>query len=400
MITINSCLHRDELCNIIRRWMYGDFHPSDVDQITRIVHFNNVYISRYLTFFADLLFRLLYRDDFYGRLTHFKRELKDAIVRHPPYRNQRIDELIYRYQTDPGRYYGETPFHAMLYFTRRNGLEEYLGSKRIKRVHRLAEKSARRIIDWTYETIKKNADTLADDRAKRLGIPKEQLLTSKEEMFEEFIKAEERLIQDFRYGREIQNEQKLVINDVAGMKIILEDSEHKHLFALLSDMDNCDIIEHERHSGKYNATNLLLRYSPSKKELLTKGLDNRTIRIMRIKGLNEEESNQAFIEFVKSGEDSVYLEIIASNYEEMLESEIGRCMHEDRIIEQRLHQPYCGHLAKNIEYLLEYIFTFPISPQADVVELPIKIWNRYLPDYFEDVVRKLFHIPKVWSWSD
>ena len=394
MITINSCLHRDSLCDIIRRWMYGDFHPSDVDLITRIVQFNNVYISRYLIFFADQLFKSLHHEDLYTRLTHFKSDLKDAIVSHPPYRNQRIDELIYRYKTDPGRYYRETPFQGILFFTRRNGMEEYLGSERIKRVHRLAEKSARRIIDWTYDMIKKHADTLADDRARRLGISKEHLFTSQEEMFEEFIKAEDRLIQDFRYGRKIQNEDIMAINDVAGMKVILEDSERERLFSVLSDMDNCDIVENERHSGKYNASNLLLRYHPPKEKFLNKSLSAGTIRIMQAKGLSEENANQAFADFVRSGEECVYLEIIVSNYEEMLESEIGRCMHEDRIIEQRLHQPYCGHLAKNIEYLMEYIFTFPISLQADIGELPIKIWNRYLPDYFEDVVRKLFQIPR------
>jgi hypothetical protein len=78
----------------------------------------------------------------------------------------------------------------------------------------------------------------------------------------------------------------------------------------------------------------------------------------------------------------------------MLESEIGRCMHEDRIIEQRLRQPYNGHLAKNIEYLMEYLFVFPYSSQFEIGELPIKLWNRYLPDYFDEVLRKLYHIPR------
>jgi hypothetical protein len=393
MIIIKSCLHRDDLCNIIRRWMYGDFHPSDAGLITRIVHYNNVYISRYLTFLADHVFKALHSGDVISRVTHLKRDLKDAIVSNPPYHNHRIDELIYGYQTDPGRYYRETPFYATLFFIRRNGVEEYLGSKRIKRVHRLAEKSARRIIDWTFDTIKKNADTLADDRARRLGIPREQLFTSQEEMFNEFVKAEERLIQDFRYGRQIQNEEDMIINDVAGMKVILEDSEHNRLFSILADMGDCDVVENEKHSGKYNATNILLRYSPPKETLLSKPLNVNTLRVLKAKGMSEEEANRGFVEFVMSGEDSVYLEIIVSNYEEMLESEIGRCMHEDRIIEQRLHQPYRGHLAKNIEYLMEYIFTFPISPQAEMTELPIKIWNRYLPDYFEDVLRKLFQMP-------
>jgi hypothetical protein len=394
MIILNSCLHRDTLCSIIRRWMYGEFHPSDVELVTRIVHFNNVYISRYLTMFADEVFKSLYQGELFSRPISLKRDLKDVIVMHPPYRNQRIDELIDRYYADPGRYYRETPFHGMLFFAKQSGKEEYVGSRRIKRVHRLAEKSARRIIDWMSDTIKQHADTLADDRARSLGIPKEQLFTSREEMFDEFIKAEERLIRDFRDGRQIQNETNVVINDMAGMKVILEDSEQDRLFSVFSTMDECEIIEREKHTGKYNATNLLIRYAPPKEQILSKSLGSRTVQVMQAKGLNEEAANRLFADFVRSGEDNVYLEIIVSNYEEMLESEIGRCMHEDRIIEQRLHQPYCGHLAKNIEYLMEYIFTFPTAQQVDIKELPIKIWNRYLPDYFDDVIRKLFQDPR------
>jgi hypothetical protein len=185
----------------------------------------------------------------------------------------------------------------------------------------------------------------------------------------------------------------MVINDVAGLKVILEDANQKQLLAALSDMDHCEVVEEERHTGKYNATNLILRFSPPKEQVLISPLGDKIVNVMQKRGLNPDNLNQKFADFVRTGEDSIYLEIIVSNYQEMIESEIGRCMHEDRIIEQRLHQPYCGHLAKNIEYLMEYLFTFPASPRIELGELPIKIWNRYLPDYFEDVIRKLFNIP-------
>jgi hypothetical protein len=394
MITINSYLHRDVLRNIIRRWMYGELHASDADLITRIVQFNNVYVSRYLSHVTETIFKALHQTDLRTKPASLKSDLKDIIVINPPHKNPRIEDLIDHYRMDPGRFYRETPFHATLFFIQRNGLEEYIGSSRVKRVHRLAEKSARRIIDWVFDTIKKHADTLADDRAKRLGISKDQLLTSQEEMFEEFIHAENRLLEDFRHRRQIQDEKMMVINDVAGIKVILEEPDQKRLLTVLSDLNNCEIVEEEKHTGKYNATNLLLRISPSKDEMLIRPLSPNVIGLMKTRGLTEEESNLAFADFVRSGEESIYLEIIVSNYQEMLESEIGRCMHEDRIIEQRLHQPYCSHLAKNIEYLMEYLFTFPTSPHVELIELPIKIWNRYLPDSFEDVVRKLFRIPE------
>ncbi len=92
---------------------------------------------------------------------------------------------------------------------------------------------------------------------------------------------------------------------------------------------------------------------------------------MQARGLNPDRVQQTFAEFVQSGEERFALEIIVSNFQETLESEIGRCMHEDRIIRQRLHQQYRGHLSKNIEYLMEYLFAFPASSQRELLELPI-----------------------------
>lgn len=378
----------------MQRWMYCDVRPSDADLITRLVHFNNIYLSRYMKIFSEKVFHELHQCDLSCKPAYVKSDLKDMIVSNPPYRNPRIEELIHNYYADPGRFYRETPYHGTLFFRQRGTQDEYIGSIRKKRVHRMAEKSARRIIDRMFDAIRKHADSLADSRAVLLGIPRNQLLTSDEEMREEFLKADNRLLEDFRQKREIHHIENMVINDVAGMKVIIENSQQGNLLTLLQDMAECEIVEEERHTGKYNATNLIVCYKPPREEILSQPLSEKIISIMRLRGLSQEESHREFAEFVRSGEEDIYLEIIVSDYEEMLESEIGRCMHEDRIIEQRLRQQYCGHLAKNIEYLMEYLFTFPSTQQLELGELPIKLWNRYLPDYFEEVLKSLFQIPQ------
>jgi hypothetical protein len=42
---------------------------------------------------------------------------------------------------------------------------------------------------------------------------------------------------------------------------------------------------------------------------------------------------------------------------------------------------------------MEYLFVFPTSPQRELGELPIKLWNRYLPDDFDEILKRLFGIP-------
>jgi hypothetical protein len=398
MITINSFLHREALNDIIRRWMYAEARPTDADLLTRLVHFNHVYLSRYLELFSGYIFRDLHHKEISSRPVQLKGELKDALVAEPPYRNERINELIRDYRRNPGRFYRETPFHSTLYFHSQNG--NYLGSSRIKRVRRLAEKSARRIIDRIFDEIKRHADIMADERARSLGIPREKLLTTPEDMTDEFLQAENRILEDLRLKRPLLDTGKqLVINDVAGVKVILEESEQQRLMTLLNRLPDCKVLEEEQHLGRYNATNLIVRYRPPRKEILARPLGWGLLSIMQARGFSPYETRAAFVEFVDSGEEDVHLEIIHSTYQEMLESEIGRCIHEDRIIEQRLRQQYRGPLARNIQCLMEYLFTFPTSRQRELGELPIRLWNRYLPDYFDEILKQLFHIPTDHSFD-
>lgn len=393
MILINSYLHRTVLSDLIRRWMYHKVLPSDADLVTQLINFNHLYVSRYLHLLSEAIFRRLNPEGIGRRPASRKGDLKDALVSHPPYHNPRIYELIRNYRAHPEHYYCDTPFHGVLFFTPRGGTDAFIGSSRIKRVRRLAEKAARRIIDRMFDNIKKHADALADDRARRLGISRGQLVTPPEEMQDEFLKAECRLLDDLRHGRPLEVAGDIVINDVAGVKIILDYEHQEQLTSTLNHLPDCRVTEEEHHTGSYNATNLILCYQPDRERILSQPIGGRILSIMQSRNMSPERTRQAFAEFVRAGEETVSVEIIVSNYQETLESEIGRCIHEDRIVRQRLTRQYRGHLSKNIEYLMEYLFAFPQSAQCNLPGLPIKLWNRYLPDYFDEVLKGLFHIP-------
>jgi len=393
MIEIISYLHRAELCDLIRRWMYDNPASSDSDHLARMVLFNHEYVSRYLDAFAGELFHKLQGADLTIRSIARKGELKDLIVINPPYRNARIEALIKQYCAQPGRYYRETPFHAKLFLKSDHGCESYVGSTRIKRVRRLAEKSARVITDQIFHSIQHQAEAFADERAQRLGLSRVQLVTPPEMMIEEFLRAENRILEQLAGSGPLDDMPRLKINDVAGIKVIVEDNAYDSFLNDLKVLDHCDIVEEERHQGIYNATNLIVKIQPSPDRILAEDLsDERLLNILMKRGFSHRQACAAFRDFVLTGENDVYLEIIVINYQENLESEIGRCIHEDRIIEQRQGKQYRGYLAKNIEYLMEYLFTFPASGQVELGELPIKLWNRYLPDYFDDVMKHLFHI--------
>jgi hypothetical protein len=121
MIRINGFLHREALADVIRRWMYDEAAPADAELLTGLVHFNHVYVSRYLARFARAVFQGLHGQGFSHCPVRIKGDLKDALVKDPPYRNDRIDALLREYRENPGRFYRETPFHGTLFFQNQGG---------------------------------------------------------------------------------------------------------------------------------------------------------------------------------------------------------------------------------------------------------------------------------------
>lgn len=392
MIYFTSTLYRQAFGQLIGRWMYNRPASGDAELLSRLVHFNNVFITRYLQAFSIRLFSAFHGRPLGMLKAESKAELKDFIVLHPPVNNARVRQLVAAYREQPGRFYRQTPFHGIIYYLPSRQQGSYLGSSRVKRVRRLAEKSARRIADRVFQIICRHADDLADERARQQGVERQQLESTPKQMLEEFSRAETRIMELLRQGHPLFPEDRLEINDVAGIKVILPDNRQQELIDWLQDQADCRIVEREEHHGNYNATNLIVAHRPDKAALLAQPLADSVLRSLATRGIDNGSANESFKRFVYEGEAEVSLEIIVSNYQEMLESEIGRCIHEDRILEQRRQQRYRSPLAKNIEYLMVYMFNFAVSPRQHLDELPIKLWNRYLPDTIDELIRKLFDL--------
>jgi hypothetical protein len=395
MITINSYLHRGALQYLIRRWMYNQAEPSDADTITRLVHFNQAFVSRYLKVFSEHLFGRLHDGPLQGISIRCKADFKDALVAHCPVRNPRIEQMLYDYRDEPGRFFRETPFHGRLYLGQGPHGPVMVGASRIKRFRRLGEKIARRIIDHVFASIKDSAEMLARERAIASGVPVDALITSEPQMIEEFLGAERRLLHDLRSNRPILADKRMVIQDVAGIKVIVADDCRGPLLEKIARLERCELIEIEEHKGRYNAVNLVVRYTPDREALVAEPPSASMLELMRVRGMDPGRVHEQFKQFVLTAEQDVHLEVILCNYQEMLESELGRCMHEDRILRQRVTQQYNGQLANNIEFLIAYLFAFAASSRTELEALPIRLWDRYLPDYFDEVLMELFDVPRL-----
>ncbi|MFH1130840.1 MAG: hypothetical protein V1754_05855 [Pseudomonadota bacterium] len=394
MLALESFIHRDSFAEIVSRWVVNRPIPGDVARLKNIVNFNSYIVRIWLERFARELFTKLHGEppeDF--RATQ-KGQLKDFIVQNPPYTNDRIQALFTRYQKFPEDYYRETPFDGRIFFLRQNGTPRYVGSTRIKRFRRIAEKGSRRIVEYMFDRIRTSAQAFADERAKSLGIPRHKLVTPQEQMVEEFLHAERRLLKYIRQGTIQQEFQPLSIPDVAGLKVVAEGNQFERLVQILEASPDCAILEQEHHTGKYNAINLkvahripreMLSQNPpnadQRRFLISRGFDSRTIL-------------DQYSEFMNTAEDQVLLEIIVSTYQNSLESEIGQSMHEDRVLQQRANRDYSTHLATNVRYLMNYLFSLCLSPtNEEMSNVPIRLWIKYMPDTIDRLVRALYDVP-------
>lgn len=398
MIRLSGMLHGDEFRTILDNWLVGRFDPAHCTALKHIVNFNAYADRAYLDDFATDLLRDLTDRPVLSFAATRKGTLKDFIVRSVPVRTPRVDAMIAHYRKFPEDYYRETPFEGRIYAMGDAASPAYVLSSRVKRTRRIAEKGARRIIEYIYSEIKRRADDLAEERAAHLGIPKERLITPLEQQIEEFAHAERRLTKAIRMGTFINQRPDLAIHDVTGVKVITDFVPLERLREYFDRNPRIEVMEEETHQGRYNAVNFLLRYALDKDRLLARAPDSQAVAILVSRGVGAPGSvAEAYEQFVKSADEHVVIELIAASYVDMLESEIGRAMHENRIIEQRKQQEYRGHLAKNVEYLVEYALAFSVSPTRMIPQLPMRVWVKYMPDTFDDLLKTLWGIPASTS---
>jgi hypothetical protein len=306
-----------------------------------------------------------------------------------------MEAMIAHYRRFPEDYYRETPFEGRIYYLGDGDGRTYVLSSRAKRMRRIAEKSARRIIEYIFREIQRRADELAEQRAWQLGIPKDRLITPVEQQIEEFAHAERRLIKAIRTGKVVDGPRAdLPINDVAGVKVITDFVPLDRLRRFFDEGRRIEVLEEQKHEGRYNATNFVVRWRLDREQLLAQAPDDRVAGILISRGVATPDSlGDVYREFVRTADEHVNVEVIAASYQEMMESEIGRAMHENRIIEQRRAQGYRGHLAKNVEYLVEYALAFAMSPMRTIPDVPLRVWVKYMPDTFDDALKQLWGIP-------
>jgi len=272
-------------------------------------------------------------------------------------------------------------------------MEELLAVFRVKRPRRVAEKANRRIASWLFGIVQSEAKKLARERASRMGLPLNLLLTPEEKMVQEFAQAEEIISHKFISGEISFEPEPLTINDVGGIKMVGSPEELAKIEDALSHRVNCKVVEKESLQGLYNAVNLIVEVPWNREQVCKRYGEKHWWEHVGNRGLSEVDLGRGLTFLLGDAADTIKIEVILTTFPELVESELGNSIHEKRIVTQRDNKDYKGNIPLNIEFLVEYLFAVGFSPSIEVDSIPIHLWGRYLPDTLVSHIRRLHNQP-------
>ncbi|MDX9786588.1 MAG: hypothetical protein RBT11_07420 [Desulfobacterales bacterium] len=364
---------------ITNRWLSNELDPVDPLQITRIITYDSfVAWERLLLFIKEL-------NPFLTNLTQFKRiatknELKDFICNATDIDNSRVQHLISEYMKLPEFYYVGSPLAALAYYDNQGHMT---GMCRFKRVKRIAEKASRYAALHIADKVRLTAARLAT-----------QIGKGNENAKELVEQAEKEHLLEFKRNGISLPAANMTIKDVLGLKLIKNGISEEQLESVISGLPGATIIEKEVHTGSYNAVHYVVELTVDLDYMSKRFKSRPPSDAYRYRGLPANNLSRDFEWFLYSGSNTVQVDLIFTTIEELVESEIGRSMHETRIFKQRRQQNVYGNITINIEYIIEYLLAVGMSPTKQIDDIPIKIWGRYLPDTLGYNIRKLYELPE------
>jgi len=376
---------------MVDRWFCGRPEPSDALRLTEILICDGFVIGETLGTFSEMLLATIYQEPFRKRPIQFKGELRDTLCRAASVEDTRVLELFAEYRRNPDFYYREAPINGVLYL---GAKDQLLGLYRVKRPRRIAEKANRKLAQWIFQTVQDLAHQKAEERAWRLGIPLEALVTPEIEMIQEFIDAEKEIARAFKECSIRLDRAALNIADVGGLKIIADAERLGRLETILDGDPTIRIHEKENHTGSYQAKSMIVDILWDAEQVCRGFIDHRSWTKYLNRGISEDRLRRGLEPMMVKPKPNLQLELILATFPDMVESEFGASIHEERIIAQRDNKIYKGYIPTNVEFLIGYLFDVGFSPKVEMAEIPFKLWGRYLPDTLISHTRRLHDIPE------
>jgi hypothetical protein len=383
---LSGLIHRDRLFDVASRWLADRVERDDGRVLTEIFAFERAITAPVVrSLLADLARTIRPSELRLTRVTtkdHVRRAIVHACVDPTP----RTEQLLAHYREFPEEFFARTPVHMSLVTDASGSL---VGMVRRKRIRRIADKVSRKVADLLADEIQTAAKGLAAARAGSAGLELEEMVSTRQQMIDEFAAAERIIADRIRTGHLDLDPDQVRVDDVIGVKIIGTPDELARIETALDARDGTFACESEVHEGSYAGTHFLvdLELPPIERTIARfNGID---WSFAEGRGLSAYHLEERLVDYLSSANSTFRVELILTTLDDLIESEFGRCIHEVRILEQRDRSSYSGRIAQNASSIIEYMLELAISPTVAIDELPIKIWGRYLRDTVVQALAKL-----------
>ena len=372
---LTGFVQRERLFDLATRWLANRMEPEDTRFVTQAFIYEGLIVRPRVESFMTDLGSALHAPPLFRHRIFSKDDYRQAIMEACPHPSPAVAELFARYRERPEEFYPHTPADIYLAVDDKGHL---MGTARMKRVRRLAEKASRRVADRLLANVEDRARELARSRAMASGQLRKGEQVAAEPRPEEYTEAERQVAETFALREPVFSAADLRIDDVIGAKLIGPPEMQAAVEQAIREQGHVNLVEREEHRGAYNAVNLLVDMDlPPAGEIIDR-MRPLNWSFAAGRGIPTEELARDFPEYVESGARSIRVELILTTFEDLVESEFGGSIHEARILAQR-DGHYGRQIARNASYILEFLLTLAVSPTLSVEEIPFKIWGRYLP---------------------
>ena len=286
-----------------------------------------------------------------------KDQVRAAIVAAAAHPSTRVAELIDWYRQLPEEFFPRTPVRMSL-VTLRNG--RLAAIVRRKRIRRIADKVSRRIAEQLTGEIVAVARALAGSRPRPAsGIERDVAPPSTPAAVGG---AAERLVADrIRSGRITLDPEKNRVDDVIGVKVIGTPEELETVEASLDNLEYTWAFHREVHAGSYEGIHYAVDLELPPNDVILGNMTGIDWSYAAGRGLDVEGLEARFREYIESCRRTFRVELILTSFEDLVESEFGLSIHEQRILDQRDLAEDFGRIARNASSIIEYMLRLATS---------------------------------------
>ncbi|MCG3193817.1 MAG: hypothetical protein DIJKHBIC_03071 [Thermoanaerobaculia bacterium] len=375
---LTALTQRERLFALVIRWLQGRLEPSDGRFLTLSFLVDPVITSHVLT---NFLRDIAAPEDGSLRLERLrtKHDVRQRIADAWPDLTPRATELLSEFRKRPEHFYPTTPVDLVAVTASEHDLKAMV---RFKNITRIADKVSRRATARFDQEIRRRAEALKGEGSRGHDDAEGEL----------FVEAERLVCLDIASGSLPVRPPDFLVHDLVGVKLIGDPSGLERFESRVAVHPQVISVQRTEHRGVYRDTHLVVELACPPLAASVDWLRAQNWDQAARRGLTAATLRRWIPEYVESAERSFFVEILLTTREDLVESEFGRGLHEERTERQREGLMWARQLPTNVALIIMYALLVAVGPKTEVQDLPVKLAGRYLPDTIAVLLGRLFDL--------